>query len=195
MPAEIYSAIKPAVSYRAWLISAFLLIVASALAGNMVQRGAGSWRAGDLVQPEGWEMSFRAPAQFIEIDPDPRQFGYTYIFEHRPSAGPRVLLTFWRIRAGDTSASNVAKAIIESSRSWFSLVFGPAPTKAVGRLGSRDALEILDPAVPLVLRTLVWDSGWAYAVSLRVEGGPIDPGLYALFDMTCRSVRFHKAPL
>lgn len=195
MPAEVYSATKPSVPYRAWLIAAFLLLVASVLAGDMVQRGSGSWKAGELTQPEGWEMSFRPPAQFKEVDPEPQQFESTYVYEHRSAAGVRIRLTFWRMRVGNASAYDVARVIIESSRSWFSLVLGPAPTKAAGKLGKRDALEILDPAVPLVLRTLVWESGWAYAVSLRVEGGPMDAGLYALFDMTCRGVRFQRASL
>lgn len=193
MPAEIYSTTKSAAPYRAWVIAAFLLVLASVLAGHMVKRGSGSWRAGDLIQPEGWEMGFHPPAQFSEVDPEPEQFGSTLAYEHRQSGGRRLRLTFWRLRADDASAYKIARIIIEASRSWLSLVLGPAPTKALGRLGSRDALEILDPSIPLVLRTLVWDSGWAYAVSLRVEGGAIDPGLYGLFDMTCRSVRFQKS--
>ncbi len=192
MPAEVYSAIKPAAAYRSWVISLFLLLLASALAGDMATRGSGGWRAGDLIKPEGWEMIFRAPAQFEEINPDPQRFGATYVFEHRDANGILIQLTFWRMRAEGATAFKVARTILEESRSWFSLFLGPPPTKSVGRLGNRDALEVLDPAVPLVLRALVWESGWAYAVSLRVEGAPIDEKLYALFEMTCQSVQFRK---
>ena len=193
MPAEVYSTTKPPAPYRAWLIASFLLLLASVLAGDLVHRGSGSWTAGDRIQPQGWEMSFRPPAQFEEVDPNPERFGATYLFRHRGSDGRQVELTFWRLRADEASAATVARTIIEKSKSWFSMLLGPPPTKAVGRLGDRDALEVLDPAIPMILRTLVWESGWAYAVSIRAEGGPIDEGLYALFDMTCRSVRF-RAP-
>jgi|CXWL01.1.fsa_nt_gi hypothetical protein len=190
MPAEVYSATKPPAPYRAWLIASFLLLLASALAGKMVQRGSGEWTAGSLIQPQGWEMAFRPPAQFDEVDPDPQQFGSTYVFQHRGPDERLVELTFWRLRAGDASAVNVARSILEKSKSWFSLLLGPSPTRTVGRLGNRDALEVLDPTIPMILRTLVSESGWAYSVAVRVEGGPIDKPIYALFEMTCRSVRF-----
>ena len=190
MPAEVYSATKPPAPYRAWLIASFLLLLASALAGEMVQRGSGSWTAGSLIQPQGWEMAFRPPAQFEEVDPDSQQFGTTYVFRHRGSDGRLVELTFWRLRAGDASAVKVARTILEQSRSWFSLLLRPSPIKTVGRMGNRDALEVVDPAIPMVLRTLVSESGWAYAVAIRVEGAPLDKPIYALFDMTCRSVKF-----
>lgn len=190
MSAEVYSATKPPAPYRAWVIAGFLLLLASALAGDMVQRGSGSWTAGSLIQPQGWEMSFRPPAQFDEVDSAPQHFGNTYVFQHRRADGPLVELIFWRLRAGDAPAIQVARTILEKSKSWFSLLLGPSPNRTVGPLGNRDALEVLDPAIPMVLRALVLEGGWAYAVSIRVEGGPIDEGLYALFDMTCRSVRF-----
>ena len=193
MPAEVYSVTKPAAPYRAWLIASLLLLLASALAGDMVQRGAGLWTAGGLIRPQGWEMAFRPPAQFEEVDSDPQHFSATYVFQHRDKDGRLVELTFWRLRADDAPATKVARTIMERSKSWFSLLLGPPPTKTVGRLGNRDALEVLDAAIPMVLRTLISESGWSYSVSLRVEGGLIDENLYALFDMTCRSVQF-RAP-
>ncbi|MFY4729984.1 hypothetical protein [Nitrospira sp. BLG_2] len=190
MPAEVYSTIKSAVPYRAWLIASFLLLLASALAGDMVYRGSGSWTAGNLVQPQGWEMAFRPPSQFEEVDPDPKQFGTTYLFRYRDHYGRLIELTYWRLRAGDASAVKVARVILEQSKSWFSLLLGPSPTRTVGRLGTRDALEVVDPAIPMILRALVSESEWAYAVAIRVEGGPIDKSIYTLFDLTCRSVKF-----
>lgn len=189
MPAEIYSVTKPAARYRAWLIASFLLLLASALAGDLVQRGSGTWTAGGLIQPQGWEMAIRPPAQFVEVDSDPQHFSATYVFHHR-SNGQLVELIFWRLRADDVSATKVARTILEKSKSWFRLLLGPAPTRTVGHLGNRETLEVHDPAIPMVLRTLVSETGWAYSVSIRVEGRPIDEGLYALFDMTCRSVQF-----
>jgi len=191
MSAEVYSATRPPAPYRAWIIASLLLLIASALAGDMVQRGTGLWTAGSLVHPQGWEMAFRPPAQFREVDSDPRFFSSTYVFEHRGQDGRNVRITFWRLRAGDASAVRGTGTILETSRSWLSMLLGPPPTSSVGFLGNQNALEVLDPAIPqIVLRTLVSKSGWAYSVAMRVEGSPIDQPIYALFDRTCRSVRF-----
>jgi len=192
MPAEVYSTTRPASPGRAWLVALVLLAAAAALAGDLVQRGAGTWRAGGLIQPEGWEMAFRHPAQFEEVDPQPDQFNSTYVYQYRQRDSSVIELKFWRLQARDATAITIAHQIQEKSKTWIGLLFGPAPTRAVGRLGDRDALEVVDPAISMALRTLVWESGWAYAVSIRVEGGPIDEKIYALFDMTCQSVRFRK---
>ncbi len=127
MPAEVYSATKPPAPYRAWLIASFLLLLASALAGKMVPRGSGSWTPGTLIQPQGWEMAFRPPAQFEEVDSDPQHFGATYVLQHRGPDGRLVELSFWRLRADDASAIKVAGTILEKSKSWFSLLLGPSP--------------------------------------------------------------------
>lgn len=190
MPAEVYSATKPPAPYRAWVIGSFLLVAASGLAGDMVQRGSGLWKAGSLIQPQGWEMAFRPPAQFVEVDPEPSLFGSAYVFQQDEPGGRLVELTFWRLRVDDANSIKVARTILEKSRSWFSLLLGPSPTRTVGRLGSKDALEVVDPAIPMILRTIISETGWAYSVAIRIEGGSIDKTIYALFDMTCRSVKF-----
>jgi hypothetical protein len=45
----------------------------------------------------------------------------------------------------------------------------------------------------MVVRTVVLETGAAYAVSLRVDGGPIDDTLYQLYSLACRSVEFKAA--
>ena len=190
MPAEVYSATKPAAPYRAWVLSVLLLLVACVLAANVVRQGAGTWRPGSLIEPEGWEIAFRAPAQFEEVQAPKELFGAVYIFRQTDADGRLLEMLFWRLRAdGQTSAGKIAQAIVDKSRSWLSLFVGPPATRSLGRLGNREAVEILEPTVPMVVRAAILPSGWSYAVSLRIEGGPIDTGLYALFDMTCRSVR------
>lgn len=192
MPAEVYSSIKPAVPFRTWLVSFSLLILASALAADLVHRGSGTWTAGDLIQPDGWDLAFRPPAQFVEVDAHPRLFGSVYVFQNTDRSGRLIELSIWRQKVDGGSAAKLARFILEKSKSWFGLLLGPPPTRTVGRLGDRDALEIHDPAIPLVLRAVALDNGLGYAVSLRVEGGPIDEPLYGLFDMACRSVRFRS---
>jgi len=192
MPGEVYSTTKPAVPYRAWIAAICLLVLASALAADLVRRGAGSWSAGDLIQPQGWEMVFRPPAQFREVEADPERFGSVYVFRHTDREQRMLELTFWRTRADDMSAGQVARLILDQlkAKSWISLFLGPPPTRSAGRMGDREAVEFLDP--PILLRALVLESGWSYAVTLRVEDGLLDESLYAIFEMTCRSVRFRK---
>lgn len=192
MPAEVYVSTKPASAARAWLVALLILTVATTLAGVFVQRSSGSWRAGDLIQPNAWEMAFRPPAQFHEVDPEPDQFSSTYAYRWAQRDGRTLHLMYWRMPAGEASAAVIARRFLERYRAWIHRILGPAPTQTVGRLGRLDALEVLDPAIPLVLRTIVGDSGWAYGVSLRVEGGPIDQKIYTLFEMICQSVRFRK---
>jgi hypothetical protein len=42
----------------------------------------------------------------------------------------------------------------------------------------------------MVVRAIRLQNGYGYAVSLRVEGGPLDEPLYRSFDLACRSVDF-----
>lgn len=193
MPAEVYSTTKPAAPFRTWIVSLSLLIVASALAADLVHRGSGSWTAGDLIQPEGWDLAFRPPAQFVEVDTHPELFGSVYVFQFTDRLGRLIELSIWRQKVEGASAAKLARFILEKSKSWFGLLLGPPPTRTVGRLGDRDAMEIHDPSIPLVLRVVALESGWGYAVSFRIEGGPIDEALYGLFDMTCRSARLRTS--
>jgi len=146
-----------------------------------------------LIQPQGWEMVIRPPARFREVDADPGRFGSVYIFRVTDREERMLELTFWRVRAEDMSAAQVARSMFDQLKasSWVNYFLGPPPTRSAGRLGDREAVEFLDPSISL--RALVLASGWSYAVSFRVEDGFLDESLYALFDMTCRSVRFRKS--
>lgn len=192
MPAEVYSSAKPAAPFRAWIVALLLLIVASALAADLAHRGSGTWTAADLVHPQNWDIAFRPPQQFVEVDVAPNLFGSVYAYRFTDKLDRNIELTIWRKNVENSTASHMARYILEKSKSWLSLLVGPPVTRTEGRMGNHDAIEILDGSIPMVMRVTALENGWGYAVCLRVEGGPIDESLYVLFDMTCRSVQFQS---
>ena len=65
------------------------------------------------------------------------------------------------------------------------------PVEAVqSRIGSREASELRDPRLGMVVRALVLNPNEAYAFALAVHRSEIDPDVYGLFDLMCSSVEF-----
>jgi len=199
MLVEVHSTVKPASPARAWATASLLLIVAGSLAASLTRSGSGHGLLGDRIEPQGWDITFHPPAMFQEADSPPEHFSSTYRFQHVRHEGDLVELVFWRVRAerGATPLT-VCRDVLDSAESWLTILFGPRRARTEAPIGNRKGLEVQNPAIPMVVRALVLDHGWAYAVSLRAQrsadvDGPraqIDESLYRLFDLTCRAVRF-----
>lgn len=192
MALEVYSATKPAVSYRAWVAAIGLLALAIGLAAGMTWRRTGA-RLSEVTSLEGWAMSFRVPREFVLADrqQSPELSHYTYKLAHPQEFSAE--LAVWRLSAADISAVDVCERVLASSgRSWIGRFIGPPPTRSRESLGGREAVEVADPAISTVVRALIAGDGAGYAVSLRLSGLPLDEPTYALFDITCRSAQFNN---
>ncbi len=191
MPAEVYSTQKPASPVRAWATSILLLAAAVTLANSMSRSGLGMGVFGERIEPEGWDIAFRPPANFRPVESSPELFSSTYSFEYSGREGLTVALTFWRLHALDgTTALDVCREVLNHSKSWLTILFGPPRTRTEARIGERPGVEIHDPAIPMIVRAVVLENGWSYAVSFRLHGALFDESLYRLFDLTCHTVQF-----
>jgi hypothetical protein len=191
MALEVYSATKPAVSYRAWVGAIGLLALSVGLAAGMTWRRTGA-RLGEVTRPEGWAMSFRVPREFTLADRDEsgELSHYTYKLANPQEFSAE--LGVWKMSTADISAIDVCERVLASSgRSWIGRFMGPPPTRSRESLGGREAVEVADPAISTVVRAVMAADGAGYAVSLRVSGLPLDETTYALFDIACRSAQFN----
>ena len=191
MVVEVYSGAKPARPHRAWLSSLALLVIVSGLAGAMTWQRTGRLLAG-RTEPAGWEISFCPPRVFEPEERKSSQVSTVYPYRLSGERGASAELAVWRLNLEeDVTMIRVCDLILQQNRpSWLRTLFGPPPTRTEGRVGDRVAVEVQDMATQTVVRSVVLETGVAYALSLRVEGAAIDEGVYRLFDLMCRSVEF-----
>ena len=192
MPMEVYTATRPAIPLRAWVSSILLLISASGLAGWI------SWgRSGELLaprlEPQGWDMSFRPPRRFEPVMPDILTAANAIAYRTPTASGGVAELVFRRVGAApNVDAGEICNHLLRPYASVLMAVFSPPPTRSTEKLGALDAVQVHFPGIPMIVRAARFDHGTAYAVSLRVDGGPIDESLYHSFDLACRSVDFKR---
>jgi hypothetical protein len=190
MPMEVYTAVRPAIPLRAWVSSLLLLVSASGLAGWM------SWsRSGLLlaprIEPQGWDMTFRPPRRFEPITYDPNAPVRVVLFRTTTASGGVVELAFRRMEAlPQVNADEICELLLRPFGSIFMAVFAPPAQRTVEKLGSLDAVQVHQPAIPMIVRAARLPSNPAYAVSLRALEGPLDESLYHSFDLACRSAEF-----
>ncbi len=189
MPIEVFTSSKPALPYRALILSLLLFALACLLAGGM------AWtRSPELLGPRimlpGWEISFRPPRQFMPGDRVLSELGPAVPFYARLVSGMTVEVVFRQIPVTPgTDTAEVCRRVLRSGATWpLSPLLNPQPAESIGELGQYDAVELQDPRT--VVRAVVLPTGHAYTVSLGVERPPIDWRLYRLFDLTWRSIEF-----
>jgi len=201
MPVEVYSTVKPASTRRAWVSSALLLVLAGALAASVTRHEAGPGIFGERIEPKGWEISFRPPSIFNEVDSAPGEFSSTYRYQLVADDGDAVELIFWRLPAENAATPlTICGTVLNTAESWLTILIGKARIRAPAQLADRPGLEVISTSIPMIVRSTVLGNGWAYAVSLRIlqrpnaDGPParIQEPLYRLFDLTCRAMRFRS---
>ena len=187
---EVYTASRPAIPFRAWLSSIFLLASVCGLAGWM------SWsRSGDSfaarVEPQDWDISFRPPRRFEPLTAAVTSPAYAIAYRTPTASGEMAELVFRRIEAAaNLDADEICNLILRPHASILLAVFAAPPTRTIEKLGPLDAVQVHYPGIPMVVRAIRLQNGYGYAVSLRVEDGPIDEALYRSFDLACRAVDF-----
>lgn len=191
---EVYTTSRPAVPLRAWISSILLLISVCGLAGWMSWRRSGDSLA-DRVEPKDWYISFRAPTRFEPLTPGATAPAYAIAYRTSTAAGEMAELVFRRIEAAQNlDAGEICNLLLRPHASLLLAVFAAPPIRTTEMLGPLDAVQVHYPAIPMVVRAIRLQNGSAYAVSLRVVGGPIDEPLYRSFDLACRSVDFKLDP-
>lgn len=188
MEVQVHSSQQSGVAWRGWAATLLLLLVASAPAWWL------SWsRAGELqktrLRPTGWSISFSPPNRFeggkgleghdakVFVFQRPLDVGFAEVGVHRfvDVTDPR-------------GALELCERVLRPHSSILMSFLGAKAVATARRLGGTDGVEVRHDGLALVVRAAVTENGEGYAVSLRVEGGPLDPELYRAFDAVCDSI-------
>lgn len=188
MTIEVHSFGREVSPRRTFVTALSLLIICSGLAWGMSRK-----RAGDplvsVLTPSDWQVRFRVPRRFETGAPVlTREVTALPFFGTTPD-DHRVDCVLWKIPgAGSESLELTALVILQRNAggsNWFGQV-KPLPPKSEP-LGVREGLELMSASESAIVRiAMVRDD--AYAVSFAVHRSKIDPALYQLFDLTCRSM-------
>jgi len=116
---------------------------------------------------------------------------YAIAYRTPTASGEVAELVFRRIEAGQNlDADEICNLILRPHASILLAVFSAPLTRSTEKIGSLDAVQVHYPGIPMVVRAIRLHNGFGYAVSLRVQGGPIDEALFRSFDLACRTVDF-----
>ena len=136
-------------------------------------------------------MSFRPPRRFEPMEFDPNAPLHALFYRTTTASGGVAELAFRRIKVPPQfAAGEVCDLLLRPHGSILLAVFAPPVLRTVEKLGPIDAQQVHQPAIPMIVRAVQLPDGYSVAVSLRVEGGPIDEPLYRSFDLACRAVDF-----
>lgn len=188
MEIEVLSAQKARVAWRGWAATLVLLAFVSVPAWWL------SWsRAGELqrtrVHPTGWSISFAPPNRFEGGEGLKGHDARVFVYQRPLDVGFAEIRVQRFDDANDPrGALELCERVILPYSNLFLAVVGPRPVMVARRLGGWDGIEIRHEALRMVVRSAVTEGSEGYAVSLRVEGSPIDEGLYRAFDAVCDSV-------
>ena len=170
-----------------------MLLSVSGLAGWLAWSRSGEFLA-PRIEPLGWGVSFRPPARFEPVTPEVTAPAYAIAFRTPTASGGVAELVFRRIEASsNVDAGEICNLILRPHSSLLLSIFAAPPTRSAEKLGPLDAVQVHYPGIPMIVRAIRVDRGFGYAVSLRVEGCPMDESLYRSFDLACRSLDFKRS--
>ncbi len=194
MPLEVYSASKPAIRYRAGLLSVAIFAAAASLAMGLtwVRQSA---PLGPPIAPRGWGVSIRIPRVFTTARPLASTAHDWIEFRASPEVEPAIELAIHQIqiRRGEAADDACRLALCEDNLSYLIHVLNPpAYARTEVTLGGLNGSELRDEKSGTVVRAVLTDPRRAFCVSLRAPGGTLSDEAYALFDASCASVRFDR---
>ncbi len=192
MVIEVHVSGRSAKPRRALFAFIFLFVITCFLAAAM------SWsRSSDIlgpgIEPPDWSISFRPPKRFVG-EVGLTGLGPAFQFQGRVGSKAVATLVVYRVESsgipGAEDALGVCDRILRAH-------FGDQPPSALMaqtrydvRIGPREAVEVWDPALDMLVRAVVVEPGDAYAVTFSIRDAPISPDTYSLFDQTCMAVQF-----
>jgi hypothetical protein len=190
MSGEVYSGSKPAVPYRG-VMAALLLLVGTCVLALFMVRTRGDALLGPRMEPKGWDVSIRVPVGFMPVGVIETELGPALRFTAMIERGVSIDLFLWRIDVEEGLAPlEVCEDILRLD------LFGPVSRMRLRRVthpasapvGSVDGVEVLDPALPGLVRAAVQETR-ATAVAMVTRGIPISQELHEFFDRSCRSIQ------
>jgi hypothetical protein len=119
-----------------------------------------------------------------------------YIYRQTlPRGGVAELIVHRHERAETIDAREICDRLVRPHTSILGTLLGrQVPVWSRENLGPWDAVQLHHPVIPMVARASVLPDEEVYAVTLRVEDGTMDDGLYRAFDTVCRSIVHHPRP-
>ena len=179
--------------HRALTVSILLLVLAAALAWQMARRREGD-PLGERNHPRGWTISFRAPRFMLEGESIRRGQEEIVLFYSPLGDAAELTLAFRRVPVRrDTTAIDVCRQVYNARAGWLSGLYRfTFPRPARSELTGKEAVQVIDQRLGLVVRAIVLPRGQAYAVSLSVESGSaikLSDDLLGLFERVCDSVQ------
>lgn len=195
MVLAVYSSSKPAIRYRATLLSMALFAAACSLAFGLtwVRQNA---PLGPPFVPKGWGVSIRLPRTF-----GPTR-GYTgrtrdgieFVGRSEADAGTVIAIHRVELRRGET-VEDACRSVTDDDNGLLSLIrlFNPpAMDRSNVKIGDVSGVEMRDAESGAVVRGVLTEPRRAFCVSLQTTCGAPTEELYALFDASCASVRFDR---
>lgn len=188
MEIEVLSAQKAGVAWRGWAATLLLLAVASVPAWWLSRSRAGELQK-SRVHPAGWSVSFSPPNRFEGGEGLEERDARVFVYQRALDVGFAEVRVQRFDDANDSRGGlELCERVLRPHNSLILAVVGPRPVAVARRLGGWDGVEVRHDALRMVVRSAVTEGAEGYAVSLRVDGSPIDEGLYRAFDAVCDSV-------
>jgi hypothetical protein len=188
---QLYSSTKPAIPHRTWISATSLLLAALILALIMTWQRAGGITA-PRFEPDGWAISFQPPSGFRGGQGMLTPVGPAYQFGTLQDDGTAIILTVTRAGLDPTDQPlDICKRVFRTflaSGTWHGDLALTDETKKIGPLR---AVELWDPDPSInniIVRAATLEDDDAYAISLYVQKGEVEPAIYKLFEEACSSV-------
>jgi len=195
MALEVYSASKPAIRYRAGILSIAIFAAATSLAVGLTWVRQGT-PLGPPIKPKGWGVSIRLPRVFTTARQRATTTHETIEFHASSNPEHSIELAIHQvpIRRGET-AENACRLVLRDDSDLMYLIHlfnPPSLERSATTLGGLSGAELRDAESGAMVRGVLADPRRAFCVSLRAPSGTLTEEAYALFDASCASVRFDR---
>lgn len=184
---KVHSTLKEAKPRRALFMTLGLFIVTIGLAFSLIRERQEN-KLGPSISLNPLPISFNPPRGFKPLAPSNSEIGAFLVGQSRQRH--LAALAVWKLAENVTgSHSDLASQVMY----WQNFLWKVGSPKAQltelhGKIGNIDGVELAGLKDGFVARIAELRKGETYVVSLSVREGPIDPKLYELFDLSCRTV-------
>lgn len=188
MTIEVHSFGREISPGRTTTAALFLLVISCVLAVAMC------WKRADnplvpVTFPPDWNMRFQVPRMLDIVVPRLIRGSTVLPFAGKTADNVEVFCVLWKGEAvAPVDLEAAAHRLMADVRVGTNL-FGEVRTSpaTTGPMGDFDGAEFVSFSQTAVVR-IVNVEGEVYAVLFAVRGSKLDPDIYHLFDLTCRSM-------
>ncbi len=189
MSAELYNAVKPGSAGRSLVCAIVLLGGALALAASF-SRARGREILADRIGVPEWNLSFRPPKRFVQLDAVRSLGGRVLPFYSVIKSGGRAILAIRRfpLNPGDDPVSVCRRLLRDQTEQAATAVPTMPLVPSIAPLGAFQGVELMASNQSALVRVAFLDESIGLAMELYVEGSAIDDSLRDAFDRACRSI-------